>query len=124
MHEVSLSLQLAAAVSRAARGRPVRVVYVAIGALRQVVPEALEHAWVFTVRGTPLGAAELDLDLLPAVLTCDECGSDTTLGPELGFGCAACGSAATRVISGEQFTLTAIDIDIEKGTCDGTFSPT
>lgn len=116
MHEVSLSRQLAAAVLRAAPGRHVRTVHVRIGALRQVVPDALTHAWGFVVLGTPLADAELVVDLRPAQLACDDCAAVTTLGPELGFRCARCDSSATRVVSGEEFTLTAIDVDLHERT--------
>lgn len=110
MHEVSLCRQLAAAVQRATGTRQVEVVYVRVGQLRQVVPEALAHAWTFTVRGTPLADARLELDLVPAVLACDDCGHSAQLGPELGFSCSACGSTRTHVASGEEFVLTAVDV--------------
>ena len=44
-----------------------------VGELRQVVPEALEYAWTFVVRSTPLDGSTLRLDHVPAVLTCDDC---------------------------------------------------
>ena len=110
MHEVSLCRSLAAAVGRAAGTRHVTDVFVDVGALRQVVPEALSFAWTFVVRGTVLDSAELHLNPIAAVLACDACGTRTELGRELGFGCPECGSAHTHVASGEEFTLTAIDV--------------
>lgn len=110
MHEVSLCSQLAAAVSRATGARQVDAVFVKVGQLRQVVPETLHHAWTFVVRGTRLEGASLHLDSVPAVLACDDCGRTARIGPELGFGCRACGSARTHLISGEEFVLTAVDV--------------
>jgi hydrogenase nickel incorporation protein HypA/HybF len=110
VHEVSLSRQLAAAVVRAAAGRRVDAVHVVVGQLRQVVPAALHHAWAFVVRGTVLDAAVLHLDHVPAVLTCDDCGSSTRLGPELGFDCRGCGSRHTHLTGGEEFVLASIDV--------------
>lgn len=123
MHEVALCSQLARAVGRAANGRTVVLVEVEVGALRQVVPEALQHAWGFVVRGTALDRAQLRLSLLPAVLACQECGARSTLGPELGFDCRGCGSPATTVVSGEEFRLVAIDVDTAKGADDGALPP-
>lgn len=121
MHEVALSRQLAAAVSRAAGSRRVRTVAVAVGELRQVVPDALTHAWGFVVRDTALAGAELQLRRVPAVIECAACATRRTLGPELGFDCRACGSPDTRVISGEEFVLTAIEVENdERGTENGT----
>ena len=110
MHEVSLCRSLATAVGRAAGSRHVTDVFVDVGALRQVVPEALAFAWTFVVRGTALDGAELHLNPIPAVLACERCGARTELGPELGFTCPACGAGDTHLASGEEFTLTAIDV--------------
>jgi len=110
VHEVSLCRSLAAAVTRAAGERRVEAVEVSIGGLRQVVPDAMAHAWTFVVRGTTLDGAALRITSIPAAITCDDCGATTELGPELGFDCRSCGSGHTRVTSGEEFTLTAIDI--------------
>jgi hydrogenase nickel insertion protein HypA len=127
MHEVSLCRSLAAAVTRAAGDRRVESVFVDVGQLRQVVPEAMAHAWVFVVRNTTLDGAELRLNSIPAVLACSDCGHEAELGPELGFACHRCGSAGTHLVSGEEFTLTAIDVASglvpTKGNPDGPLPP-
>ena len=110
MHEVSLCRSLAAAVTRAAGARRVEAIHVNVGQLRQVVPEAMAHAWTFVVRDTGLDGAALNLTSIPAVLACDQCGASAELGPELGFDCRTCGSAQTHLSSGEEFILTAIDV--------------
>ncbi len=129
MHEVSLCRQLAGAVARATVGRHVETVHVTVGELRQVVPEALEHAWTFVVRDTILADARLALRQLPAVVACDDCGHEARLGRQLGFDCTACSSASTHLTSGEEFVLTAVDVhDLpeapeQEGTHDGALSP-
>lgn len=136
MHEVSLCQHLARAVSRAAGPRTVEVVHVDVGALRQVVPDAMTFAWGFVVRGTTLDGCRLDMRELPAVIRCEVCGADARLGPELGFDCRSCGSADTVVVSGEQFLLRAIDVAVPEsdgrptwraahteGAHDGAISP-
>jgi len=110
MHEVSLCRQLAAAVTRATGDREVEAVYVDVGQLRQVVPEAMQFAWTFVVKETSLARARLELRQLPAILVCRDCGTNARLGPELGFYCRACGSTDTELTSGEQFVLTAVDV--------------
>jgi len=119
LHEVSLCRSLAAAVTKAAGSRRVEAVHVDVGQLRQVVPAAMIHAWGFVVHNTPLAGAELEINSMPAVLACDECGSSVELGPELGFTCQSCGSARTHLTSGEEFTLTAIDVSDSAGATKG-----
>ena len=134
MHEVSLCRQLAAAVTRTGVAQHVETVYVTVGELRQVVPEALEHAWTFVVRGTPLAGAALVLHHTPAVVACDDCGHEERLGRQLGFDCTACGSGYTHLTSGEELVLTAVDVHDppgdgtdstaeQEGTLDGALSP-
>lgn len=110
MHEVSLCHQLARAVTRATGTRRVAAVHVDVGQVRQVVPEAMQHAWGFVVRGTTLGDAELLLRIVPAVLACEDCGARRQLDRRYGFTCEDCGSARTRLVSGEEFVLTAVDV--------------
>ncbi|EIK56970.1 hydrogenase maturation nickel metallochaperone HypA [Corynebacterium diphtheriae bv. mitis] len=109
VHEVALSSQLARAVDRAAQGRRVLVVRVRIGVLRQVVPETLEYAWGFVIKGTPLDGAVLETTSVPLRLRCPD-GHITDDG-ELKFSCATCGAPA-EVISGEEFTV--MDIEVEQ----------
>jgi hydrogenase nickel incorporation protein HypA/HybF len=119
VHEVSLCRSLASAVTRAAGERRVEAIHVDVGQLRQVVPEAMLHAWGFVVRSTPLEGAALNLTSIPAVLVCEDCQVGAELGPELGFTCHSCGSARTHLSSGEEFTLTAIDVSDSAGATKG-----
>lgn len=111
MHELSLCHQMARIVSRAAAGRAVAVVHVEAGQLRQVVPESLVNAWGFVVAGTELEGSELRVTPVPARLHCDLCGGERFMDGELGFDCRECGGPRSRVISGEEFRVTAIDLD-------------
>lgn len=111
MHEVSLCRQVARTVTRATGTRRVLAVHLDVGQARQVVPEAMQHAWGFVVRGTTLSGATLHLRTVPAVLRCEDCGADRTLDRSYGFACTDCRSARTRLISGEEFVLTAVDVD-------------
>lgn len=87
--------------------------------VRQLVPEAMSHAWGFVVRSTCLDGAVLRLNSIPAVLACHDCGTSDELGPELGFDCHSCGSTRTHLTSGEEFTLTAIDVSDARGDTKG-----
>lgn len=109
VHEVALSTQLARVVNRAAHGKKVTEVHLAIGALRQVVPESLMYAWQFVVKGTPLDGVQLNVDWIPLVIRCDQ-GHITTVKDELNLMCPVCGKS-TNIMSGEEFTV--VDIEVE-----------
>lgn len=110
MHELSLSRQLFGVVARAAGGRPVLAVQVRVGHLRQVVPASLEHAWGFTVRGTALEGSRLEMEEVAVRLYCGSCHQVLPPPAPLVFSCAACGSARTRVVAGEEFQVVSIDV--------------
>lgn len=114
VHEVALSQQVARIVTRAAAGRPVAGVVVRAGHLRQIVPEALDHAWAAITKGTPLAAATLTIEPVPAAIACAVCGAETELSDAFRFDCPACGSSDTRVIRGEEFTVVSIDVDTDR----------
>lgn len=116
MHELALSQQVARLVTRAAAGRRVAAVHLEVGHLRQVTPEALEHAWVATVNRTPLASARLVVTAVPAAVLCADCHAETVLAGVPRFDCGACGSHDTRVVRGEEFRLTAIDVDDDPTT--------
>ena len=109
MHEVALSMQLARIVTKAADNRKVLVVRLEVGALRQVVPDTLAHAWRFVVKDTDLGGSRLDVDWKPVVLECPA-GHVAELPEPWGFDCRICGEPA-KVVGGEEFRV----LDIELG---------
>lgn len=109
MHEVALSTQLARAVARAAGDAKVVAVRLKIGALRQVVPETLDYAWGFVVRGTLLDAAKLHIQWVPLEITCPA--GHRSNPEELDFTCPICDETA-QVTAGNEFTI--IDIDVAR----------
>jgi hydrogenase nickel incorporation protein HypA/HybF len=59
MHELSIAEAIVDVAVRHAAGRRVTKVEVSVGALRQVVPDALDFAFGLVARGTALDGAEL-----------------------------------------------------------------
>ncbi|MCT1442332.1 MULTISPECIES: hydrogenase maturation nickel metallochaperone HypA [Corynebacterium] len=108
MHEVALSQQLARVVSRAARGRPVTTIRLDIGALRQVVPETLVHAWTFVSARSGLAGSTLIINEIDAVVECEN-GHTRVLRGVPDVTCHRC-EAPTRVIAGNEFRVVSIDV--------------
>lgn len=110
MHELSLCRSIYGIVDRARAGRPVSVVHLEVGQLRQVVPDTLRYCWEMITEQSPLAGCELDIDHVPVRLDCAGCGQRTTVTQVLLLTCAACGGADIRLHTGEEFMVTSIDV--------------
>ena len=115
MHELSLSAAIVETAVRHARGRPVRVVSLRVGRLRQVVPDSLAFYFEFTARGTLCEGARLEQAVIAARLRCRTCGRDwEPEGPD--FRCPRCGAGDVEVLSGEEFEVESIEVE-EDAAC-------
>jgi len=114
-----------AVASRHAAGRRVCTVDVRVGAMRQVVPSALEFAFEVVTQGTPLEGTELRIETVPAVGRCSSCGAPGEY-DWFPFVCAGCGSVDVELIGGEELLVEAIEVDDELVTTgrkgDGSYS--
>lgn len=120
MHELALCQSVYAIADRAREGRPVEVVHLRIGMLRQVVPDTLVYCWHVLTRTTPLEGSRIEIDQVPVTLRCRDCGALTVVGDTLVLVCETCESGRTEVVGGEEFVLTALDIaDSPPGSEDG-----
>ena len=110
MHELSLCHSIRTIVDEARSGRRVLTVHLQVGQLRQVVPQTLEYCWGLVTLDTPLDGSELAIDHVPVVLDCTACSQTTTVEHHLVLTCAACGSGAVHLRSGEEFMVTSVDV--------------
>lgn len=109
MHELSISTAIAKLVLEHAQGRQVESVQVKVGALRQIVPDALTFCWE-VVRDRPLlENSRLEIEHVPGVIECGECGERRTL-TEFVLRCPGCGSGLVTVVAGEEFLVTSIEL--------------
>jgi hydrogenase nickel incorporation protein HypA/HybF len=109
MHELSLCRSIAATARSHAAGRPVSVVRVQIGALRQVVPDSLLFCWKVIREFEGMPDAELKYESVPAALNCTVCGNTSEVSV-WSMKCPACGSTAVNVANGNEFIITSIDV--------------
>ena len=111
MHELSLSGAIVNTVEKHAAGRPVSVVNMQIGALRQVVPDTLDFYFEFVARGTVCEGARLEQELIPARLRCASCEREWEIELPV-FMCPACGSSGRiEVATGEEFEVESIQVE-------------
>lgn len=119
MHELAVAQAIVAAAERHARGRPVAVVRVRVGRLRQVVPEYLGFYFEVASEETICEGAELEWERAPSLLACAACGAEWDPAPPparsgdeliVRFRCPECESADHRVVSGEEVVVESIDV--------------
>ncbi|WP_175084276.1 hydrogenase maturation nickel metallochaperone HypA [Candidatus Frankia nodulisporulans] len=115
MHELSICRSVADIVARHAGGRRVSVVRLRVGALRQVVPDTLiacwEWAWASHPDGAVLAGSVLEVDHVPARVSCRACGAHGVLVRPF-VACATCGADAGHLdlTSGEEFLVTSFEL--------------
>lgn len=121
MHELSVSSAIVDTVIRHARGRKVGVVHLQVGALRQVVPESLDFYFGITNRDTVCEGADLDLELINALMRCAECEHEWDPAPDPmhdgdpmavlpQFRCPLCSAAGAEVLAGNELLVDSIDL--------------
>jgi hydrogenase nickel incorporation protein HypA/HybF len=111
MHELSLSGAIVNTVEKHAAGRPVSVVSMRIGALRQVVPDTLEFYFGFVSKGTVCEGARLEQELIPALLRCGACEREWEIELPI-FMCPGCGpSGRVEVAAGDELEVESIEVE-------------
>lgn len=112
MHEFSLAeaiLRTTEDVLRANGGGKAEKIQLRIGALRQVVPDALTFAFNILKQDTPLAEAELEWETVPARVRCKSCGTEYQ--PEDVFWeCPSCGAMGAEVVAGEELEIVSITV--------------
>ena len=117
VHEYSVAVVLVQTALRHAGGRPVKVVNLRVGPLRQVVPQTLALAFELAARGTACEDARLEQELVPCRLRCPSCAVEWTAS-EPDFRCRTCGWP-TVVLSGNELQIESIEVEEEVEACTG-----
>jgi hydrogenase nickel incorporation protein HypA/HybF len=112
MHELALAEAIVDVAVRHAAGRRVTKVEVSVGALRQVVPDALEFAFGLVAQGTALDGAELELTHIAAAGRCRTCAAESVM-EDFPLRCARCGGLEMDVLAGEELQVEALELDDE-----------
>lgn len=124
MHELSRCRAIAGAVRPHAAGRRVDIVRIRVGALPQVVPDGLSFCWTLVRDVEDMASAELELELIPAEVSCRSCGAEAEVASRVSVVCPGCGGGDV-VVHGEEFLVTSIEIgdaaaaESSKGIVDG-----
>lgn len=120
MHELGIACALVeAAEAEARKQQACRVLGVScrIGAIRQVMPEALREGFALAASGTLAAGAALHVTVTGMVLECPDCDNKEEL-PTWAFECPRCRSVNVRLSSGNDLELTSVELEVpDDGPC-------
>ena len=109
MHELSIAEAIADKVRQRAAGRPVSAVAIRVGHFRQVVPDALDFCWTMVTERTGLDGCRLEIEEVPATVSCHDCQSETTLDVPI-LMCESCGGTNVTLLTGQEFMVVSLEI--------------
>ena len=110
MHEMSIAMELMRQLESLAAEHGferIETLTVSAGAMRGIVPEALEAAFEAVAEGTCAADASLNLEVVAPVARCRPCGQ--RFDPKVDeFVCGRCGKADVEIVEGNEIILTSV----------------
>jgi hydrogenase nickel incorporation protein HypA/HybF len=113
MHELAVTENVLAIAQRHAKqveAKRVTAVYLVIGQLSSIIDDSVQFYWDIISENSLCTGAKLHFERIPARLECQDCGEQYTLAREL-TNCPNCTSFSVKVLSGQEFYVSAIDIE-------------
>ena len=113
MHEMSLAegiVQLIEETAAAQGFSRARTVFIEIGRLSSVEPEALAFCFGAATRGTLAEGARLEIVDVPGAGLCQACGREVEVAA-LYDPCPHCGDYQVRVIAGTEMRVKELEVD-------------
>lgn len=117
MHEMPIVMEiLERAIELAKQHGATRIkeIEVQLGAMHQVLPEALQMAFQVARHGTLAERAALIASEEAVVAVCNEC--EQRFEPEIGtcFACPRCGQADLRIVAGDDIILRSVTLETDQ----------
>jgi hydrogenase nickel insertion protein HypA len=113
MHEYGLAEEILAVTLEVAEthgGQPVEHLWVRLGRLRQVMPEALSFAFTSLALGTLAEGATLHYEEIAPRVRCRSCAAVFTPEDQWWSICPGCGASDGEVIAGEEVVVTRVTL--------------
>jgi len=112
MHELSIALSMIEQIEREAErngGGTVETVYVRIGALSGVDPQALRFAYELACEGSQLQGSRLEIESVRLLVHCRHCDATYSPGPE-NLLCPRCLTGEQEILEGRELEVTALEL--------------
>ncbi len=121
MHEMALTRNVVNIVLEEASSQgasEVKRVHLTIGRMRDIVESMFDGLFAYLARGTIAEHAELIITRTPVVAQCRECGFTYALDLRdfSTFDCPACHVRSIKLISGQEFFVSSIEVVKETNT--------
>ncbi len=113
MHEMALAegvLQIVQDTVRAQDCRRVKTVWLDIGELSHVAPEAMLFCFDAVTRGSVAEGAKLQIDRVPGRGWCHTCAAEVAMA-SLSAACPQCGGYQLQVTGGEDMRVREMEVD-------------
>ncbi|MGB6132609.1 MAG: hydrogenase maturation nickel metallochaperone HypA [Acidobacteriaceae bacterium] len=113
MHELSIALSMMEQMEQQAlkHGGAVRSVLVRIGDMSGVDCEALRFAWQIAREGTPFTRTELEIEKVPLLVRCSQCG-ETHEAQMFAIACPRCVTPEQEIVTGRELELRSVEMEI------------
>ena len=115
MHELSVTesiLEIACSYAEKAKASRVTQVNLVIGRLSSIVDDSVQFYWDPMVEGTICAGSKLSLNVFLLFSTAQCCQKDYQIEEEL-TPCPICGGYQTTIVSGEEFYVDNIEVEVE-----------
>jgi hydrogenase nickel incorporation protein HypA/HybF len=110
MHELSITRSVVAIVAEKAAGQRVTRVRLEIGCLSAVMPDAIRFCFDICAADTPVAGAALEIDEIPGMGCCNDCGTQVGLSALIGR-CPNCGAANLRLVAGQELNIKEMEVE-------------
>lgn len=112
MHELSLAesaIQIIEEAARTQKFKRVQVIWLEVGSLAGVEPEALRFCFDAVAKGTVAQNARLQIINVPGSGACSDCGNEHSVSDVLDA-CPGCGAYAVRVTGGTAMRVKELEV--------------
>lgn len=114
MHELAIAYNLVEMADHAARQADVErviAVHLRLGALSNVVDDALRFGYDVATQGTRLEGSRLEIEQVPVVVYCQHCDAEVPLPSLQLFQCPLCATPTRDIRQGKELELTHLEVD-------------
>lgn len=125
MHELSVTesiLDISLRHAKDSGASKITDVHLVIGDLASIVDDSVQFYWDIITENTIAQGAKLHFKRIPVRMYCSTCAKEFEPDPDA-FECPKCGGIRSKIVSGEEFYLSAIDIEkqatVENGVKNG-----
>jgi len=110
VHELSIVQGVVEICESAAAGKRVLAVVMEIGALSNVMPDAIEFCFEACTKETLLDGARLVIDRIPGKVHCRKCAAEFTVKAYYEK-CPVCGGYKVDILSGEELRVKEMEVE-------------